>query len=408
MQVCPRAGESAVLGTLVPSGTSSGSAPALTTSSGEDCLKYRQVETGCVSDGHPVTGPLVVPDLLSSPLDNAQRYLETSGEKPWVLAPDYYGSVDNHDGFSPSLAREAQFRHSSWAAPRRRIYQAMLRLGLSCRRSQHFAECGSALWLLKDGTELALACNHCHDRLCLPCQKQRQAALVEGIILRMLDSSMECRFLTLTLKHSDSPLAVQLERLISSFKALRKHPEISDNLAGGAWFIEVKLSKDKSRWHPHLHVIAAGHFIDARSLSRCWLQVTGDSYITDIRAIGSIRERAAYVAKYATKPLHNEVTLQPAKLDEFITAIKGKRLYQCFGSWSKAVNRDKGGKHDLARVGRLSSVWEDACAGDIQALVYMHQAHARWPKLRKAFPLPSQYGGHVQHPTPESFDPAPP
>jgi hypothetical protein len=236
----------------------------------------------------------------------------------------------------------------------------------------------------------------------------RQSAVVEGIILRMLDSDTDCRFITLTLKHSDAPLAVQLTRLISSFKALREHPRISADLTGGAWFIEVKLSKDKSRWHPHLHVIAAGQHINAKTLSQCWLHVTGDSFITDIRAIGAVRERAAYVTKYATKPLHNEVTLIPAKLDEFVTAIKGRRLYQCFGSWSRAVHREKPAKRTLTPVGRLSSVWHDACHGDIQALVYMHQAHARWPKLRKSHPLPTTLGGHATHPTPESFDPAPP
>lgn len=267
----------------------------------------------------------------------------------------------------------------------------MLRTGVSCRRSQHFAECGSALWLLQDGSELGLACNHCHDRLCLPCQRARQADVVEGIILRMLDSSADCRFLTLTLKHSDAPLDVQLERLISSFKALRKHAQIAQTLSGGAWFIEVKLSKDKARWHPHLHVICTGGFIDQKTLSRCWYQVTGDSYIVDIRAIGSVRERAAYVAKYATKPLHNEVTLQPGKLDEFITAIKGRRLYQCFGDWSRAVKRTKIPRKDSTRVGRVSSIWEDACSGDVQSLVYIHQAHARWPALRKAFPLPAHF-----------------
>lgn len=345
---------------------------------------------GVLAAAAPSSAPddLDLPYDSPSSLDNAQRYLETSDRDSCALAVDRYGSVDHHDGFAPSLPRESQFRHSSWAAPRRRIYAAMLRCGVSCRRSQHFADCGSSLWLMKDGATLELASNHCHDRLCLPCQKQRQSAVVEGIILKMLDSDAACRFVTLTLKHSDAPLSVQLERLTASFKSLRKHPEIAPHLTGGAWFIEVKLSKDKSRWHPHLHVIAAGDFIHARDLSRCWLQVTGDSYITDIRAIGSIKDRAMYVTKYATKPLHNEVTLIPAKLDEFVVAIKGKRLYQCFGTWSKAVVRPPPQKRKLALAGRVSSIHWDALHGDTQALVLLHQAHARWPALRKAFPLP--------------------
>jgi hypothetical protein len=305
-----------------------------------------------------------------------------------VITAEYFGSVEHHDGFAPSLPREGQFRHQGWAAPRRRIYAALLRAGVSCRRTQHFAECGSSLWLLRDGQTLELACNRCHDRLCLPCQQQRQSAVVEGIMLRMLDGDAVCRFITLTLRHSDALLRVQLERLVSCFKSLRQHPDVRSRLDGGAWFIEVKLSKDKARWHPHLHVIAAGSFIDAKTLSKAWYQCTGDSYITDIRAIGDVRRRAAYVTKYATKPLHNEVTLNPQKLDEFVTAIHGRRLYQCFGSWSKAVVREKPQRRDLERAGRVDSLWRDACAGDVQALVLMHQAHARWPALKRAFPLP--------------------
>jgi len=224
----------------------------------------------------------------------------------------------------------------------------------------------------------------------------------------MLDSSTDCRFITLTLRHSDAPLSVQLDRLVSSFRLLRGHVDASPALVGGAWFIEVKLSKDRARWHPHLHVISAGEFISAKDLSRAWLHVTGDSFITDIRAIGDVRTRAQYVAKYATKPLHNEVTLVPAKLDEFVKAIKGRRLYQCFGTWSRAVKREPPGKRTLTQVGRISSLHRDACDGDVASLVWLHQAHARWPRLRKSFPLPASLGGAVTHPTPEGFDPAPP
>lgn len=321
----------------------------------------------------------------------AEAPLETSAGPAWTITAEYYGSVDHHDGFAPSLPPESQFRHSSWAAPRRRIYAALLRVGEKCRRTQHFAECGSSLWLMRDGQTLSLSCNRCHDRLCLPCQRDRQAAVVEGVTLRMLDCGGVCRFLTLTLKHSDAPLSVQLTRLVESFKQLRQHPSVKHAIGGGAWFIEVKLGKDKGRWHPHLHVIVEGEFIDQKTLCRSWYEVTGDSYIADIRSIGDVAQRARYVTKYATKPLHNEVTLQPAKLDEFVTAIKSRRLYQCFGSWSKAVKRDPPDARKLERVAALSTLHSDACGGCIASIVLMHQCHDRWPALRKSHPLPAAW-----------------
>lgn len=322
-----------------------------------------------------------------SQLDSCTQLLETSDWSPDPDRHQYFGSVDHHDHFQSALPAESSFRHASWRAPRRRIYQSLLRCGVSCRRSQHFADCGSSLWLMRDGQQLSLSCNQCHDRLCIPCQKRRQSDLIEGILLRMPEGRHAARFVTLTLKHADSPLSVQLTRLISCFKQLRLHPAIAPHLKGGAWFIEVKLSKNKAHWHPHLHVIAEGDFIDAKTLSSSWYEVTGDSYITDIRAIDDPTQRATYVTKYATKPLANEVTLDPAKLDEFVMAIKGRRLWQCFGSWCRKLSQGDIPKPRLTPVGRVSSIHADACAGDVTAMVWMHQMYARWPKLKTQFPL---------------------
>lgn len=326
---------------------------------------------------------------MTAALDSLEEALETSDCNPLDPSTAYYGSVDHHDGFAPALPQETSFRHASWAPARRRVYASLVRTGSKCRRLQHFVECGSQLWLLRDGETLELAANSCHDRLCLMCQKQRQADVIEGVTLRMLESDADCRFLTLTIKHSDSPLEVQLERLVQSFRSLRKHPDIAPKLLGGVWFIEVKLSKDRARWHPHLHVIGAGKSISSLSLSQAWLQVTGDSYITDIRTVGDPAKRARYVTKYATKPLHNDVTHVPAKLDEFVVAIKGRRLYQCFGTWSKAVTRSKLPPRNLTRVGHVDVLWRKALAGDIDSLVLMHRAHARWPALKTHYPIPS-------------------
>lgn len=319
----------------------------------------------------------------------AEAPLETSGVTLDTLPVEYFGSVDHHDGFAPSLPEEASFRHRSWRAPRRRIFESLLRTSQPCRRVQHFGECGSQLWLMRDGRELSLGCNQCHDRLCQPCQKRRQSDLIESIMLRMHDEKASCRFVTLTLRHCDAPLTVQLDRLVSSFKLLRKHPDVGQAMLGGAWFMEIKLDKQKARWHPHLHVIVAGTFIKHLKLSQAWLAVTGDSYIVDIRPVDDPGRRAQYVTKYATKPLANEVTLVPAKLDEFVLAIKGRRLHQCFGTWAKAVARDEVPRSTPTRIGHLSMLHRDAMAGDIQSIVWLVMAHARWPTLRKSFPLPA-------------------
>lgn len=335
------------------------------------------------------TGVAVLSQSLSSLLDTPQGSLETSD----TAAPGYirqvrYGSPD-HDDFAPSLPNEARFRHSGWATKRHRIYRALLATGQSCRRVANFADCGNTLWLHRDGTELALTCNKCHDRLCDPCQRERQAAVQEGILLRCHEATGNLRFVTLTLKHSATPLGLQIDRLISSFKLLRRHPDVASAMLGGVWFLEVKLDKAGNLWHPHLHCIIEGTFLHKRELSRAWYQTTGDSYIVDIRQVDDVADRARYVTKYSTKPLHSAVTHDHEKLCEFCTAIKGKRLYQCFGSWSKAVHRAKQPRHLLTPIGHINTVWMDALQGDANAWHWITLAHGRFPRLRLAYPLPT-------------------
>lgn len=343
------------------------------------------------SPSPPATARPIVSPSASSSLVTAQAALETTDLRPpaWLRA-ERYGSAD-HDDFAPSEPGEAVYRHAGWAADRRRVYESLLRTGASCRRVANFMDCGGTLWLMADGSEPSLSCNKCHDRLCLPCQRERQAEVIEAVLLRCHEAQSALRFATLTLKHRDLPLGPQIDRLLSSFKLLRNHPTIAPAMKGGVWFLEVKLDKAGNLWHPHLHVIVEGDFISQHTLGRCWHEVTGDSFMVDIRAVNDVRKRARYVTKYSTKPLHFEVTRIPAKLDHFMEAIKGRRLYQCFGTWSKAVRRTKPAPRKLVRVGHVSDLHSRALAGDADALRWMRIAHGRWPALRKAFPIPAGF-----------------
>lgn len=262
---------------------------------------------------------------------------------------------------------------------------------MSCRRTQNFANCGNTLWCVADGETLDLVCNRCHDRLCEPCQKERQAAVVEGVMLKCHNAVKPLRFVTLTLRHVRTPLAQQIDRLLSSFKLLRTHPKLKGRMDGGAWFFEGKLDKPGRLWHPHLHVIVEGDFISTDLLSDCWHECTGDSFIVKILDIPNVTDRARYVAKYSTKPLHPKVSLDPEKLDEFVRAIKGRRLYQCFGSWVGAVKREKGPADKRKMVGHVHSIWEDALAGDPDALGIMRRLLGKYPQLRHSYDIPPGY-----------------
>jgi hypothetical protein len=237
----------------------------------------------------------------------------------------------------------------------------MQRAGETGRRVLNFCDCGNDCWVMADGGQMVLTCNKCHDRLCDPCQRERRQQIIEGIMLRLLDAGERARFCTFTLKHQDAPLSVQIDRLLASFKLLR----------------------------PHLHVIQVGpDRVPLVDLSIAWKQITGDSYIVHVEAITDHHRQLAYVTKYSTKPLDKSVLRNPARLDEFVVAIKGRRLFQCFGSWSKAHAREDVPARTLRRLGALCTIHDAACRGEIEWLVIMHQLHHQYPKLRKSHPLP--------------------
>lgn len=325
--------------------------------------------------------------------------LETTEPSAGVhISVPRYGSAD-HDSIAPILPEESTFRHSGWAPDRRRIFDSLTRVHEPQRRLQAFADCGSSAWARWDENEPCITCNLCRDRLCVPCQSARRARLIEAILVAIVDAPARTSFLTFTLKHNHNPLKDQIDRLYTSFRTLRRRPIWKSAVTGGALFLEVKLGKD-GLWHPHLHVICQSEFIDQKSLSMAWYAVTGDSFIVDIQRIKDPSRRASYVTKYATKPADSSVVRVPDRLDEFVCAIKGRRLYQPFGDWRALLpaDDDSAPVRLTIAIGSLSSVAARAASGDHACRLWWSKATLRWPHLLVFWPKSA----------PGPTDPAPP
>lgn len=95
--------------------------------------------------------------------------------------------------------------------------------------------------------------------------------------------------------------------------------------------LEVKWSDGE--WHPHLHIITGGNWIDHRLIREEWLRLTGDSHIINIKALPRTNDVGAYIAKYVTKGTSVEVWNHPEISAEWIEAIKGVRTCATFGDW---------------------------------------------------------------------------
>lgn len=133
---------------------------------------------------------------------------------------------------------------------------------------------------------------------------------------------------TLTVK--DGPdLAERFKHLFDSQHELWKRKQrgrgsVLDGVEGAVWSYEVKRGKKSGDWHPHLHMIAlAENPPDAFRLSQEWHEITGDSFIVDVRPItGDPVEGFMEVFKYAVK-----FSDQPlADTWHAFQVLKGKRL----------------------------------------------------------------------------------
>ena len=261
-------------------------------------------------------------DLAATPVQAPETNLpDSQRESEW-------GSTLSSDDSS------VVFRHSGWHLNRSRIRKVLSVSAVSPRALSRFDLCGSDPWVAvdpDDPSRFTILANHCHSRWCTPCARDRASRIASN--LEQLIQHHPHRFLTLTLKHSDSPLSTQLDRLYDSFRRLRRRPFWSSAVSGGAAVLEVKHSHRDHLWHPHLHVLLDSKFLRHKDISAEWFRITGDSFITDIRLIKDHKHAAHYMTKYLTKPVPITVNNKPSVLTELIEAFRGRRLVLTFGTW---------------------------------------------------------------------------
>jgi hypothetical protein len=143
----------------------------------------------------------------------------------------------------------------------------------------------------------------------------------------------EIRLVTLTLRKSARSLTEDVDRLYAGFTKLRRRRLWSRGQKGGVFFIEIKRRRGDDGWHVHLHVLSEGTWISKKDLASTWREITGDSFIVDVKFCESGEDAARYVAKYASKGVHGSCYHDHSILREAMEAIKGRRLVGKFGCW---------------------------------------------------------------------------
>lgn len=265
-------------------------------------------------------------------------------------------------------------------------------------RIEQFATCGQQSYVLRsldDPTRYRIAGSSCHDRFCLPCANERSRTIALNVCDQI--AGKQVRFLTLTLKASLMPLSDQLDRLYHAFQTLRRRKFWKQHVDGGVAFLECKWQQTQGHWHPHFHILIQGRYLPFRKLRAIWLEITGDSFIIDIRPVRDARMATNYVTKYASKPFSNTFVNRPERLDEAIVALKDRRLVLTFGSWRgvllAAHPSDEAWEHvdSLEVIITAAAHGDDACRLILAALTDrdLSDLYARAPPPEIVAPAPA-------------------
>lgn len=292
-------------------------------------------------------------------------------QRAYKLSPDKEKHLQGrlrrmqHDRPRASPA-ESAIIHRGWHASRVRIRSSLVRIGVPAARLARWDSCGSVAWVERDTHtgRVRLRCTRCKDRFCRTCSMRKRHQQI-GRLLSLAESTPDrLRFLTLTLRHTQTPLPDQIDRLYECFRRLRQRAAWQEHVDAGVAVCEIKLGKD-GMWHVHLHCLIAGKYWSQREISAQWLAVTGDSAIVDIRALPTVRA-VAYVTKYVGKTVPSEVVHDDRLLDASVSALRSRRMVIVFGAWVGKLDDDSADERadeEWVGVDFLDRIAQRACAG---------------------------------------------
>ena len=179
------------------------------------------------------------------------------------------------------------------------------------------------------------AAHFCRKHLLCPlCAIRRGAKAMSAYLPRyetIRASAPVLRPWLVTLTVKDGPdLAERFKHLMDSQHELwhrkrRGRGSVLDGVQAAVWSYEVKRGAGSGQWHPHLHMVALSeHAPDALQLAAEWRNITGDSFIVDVRPIDQADPASGFleVFKYALK----FSDLEPADTYAAHLVLRGRRL----------------------------------------------------------------------------------
>ncbi len=283
---------------------------------------------------------LVNPEILAKLREapSSVHTLETSGRNVTRASESPNGHLSSSDLPDPSDRQDFTYR-GYLLAPRidsyiraREIY-AHVDGGFAGKFSSRLGACRKFAWFVQSSVtnKLRVMSSRCKLRWCPICRDVSRMIVTKSVDKWLVNQKYP-KMITLTLQHSDDPLQLQIKRLYDSFRKLRRRSYFQNLITGGVWFFQLKFNSDTEQWHPHIHCLVAGKFLPHTRLKGLWHEITGDSFVVDIRPVRDLAACSNEVARYATSPADiTSVTVERAIAIYYAT--KHRRI--C-GSWGTA------------------------------------------------------------------------
>lgn len=223
----------------------------------------------------------------------------------------------------------ASLNESSWILSG---YEEIDRKRLSLRRqADRFEACGLqyAIVRCRDCKGPIVGPKRCDVRICDSCA--RKFAAMVGT--RMVEIAKELTpkngkrlgFLTLTKKTFPNyrPTSNEARQLFRNARKLIN--QFWPKKDGGGGFAVLEVGDNDNL---HIHALIYGQYVPWEVISKRWLELTGDSFVVDIRTVRNPRKGIGYLLKYVTKP---KKTDDPFDLAYYLNLLIGIRRIHTYG-----------------------------------------------------------------------------
>lgn len=217
------------------------------------------------------------------------------------------------------------------------------------KRAHKMADCcyrGGLYLSADDPPDVRVWTFRCMDRLCPLCSGLRSQK-VRNDLRNILTVCKPARHIVLTLCGiRGRPLKATIEKLMVSFRKLRRVEKWKAKVAGGAYVIEVTRNQQLETWHAHLHLIVKGLYFPQKLLMGLWFEITGDS--KNVWITPAYEQHAGRLSAYCAKPTDLHKWTLP-EVAEYATATQGLRMVQTFGTLHSLKLKDADSPCDLSK-----------------------------------------------------------